>query len=678
MSKKIKINNIRNIGIIAHIDAGKTTVTERILYYTGRSHKMGEVHDGEAIMDWMADEQERGITITSAVTACHWNGHEIDIIDTPGHVDFTIEVERSLRVLDGAVGVFCAVGGVEPQSETVWRQADKYHVPKIAFVNKLDRIGADFFNAVEMMRTRLDASPLILQIPVGAEDTFGGVIDLVGMQQIVWDEDTLGETFDMLSIPEELAETAGEYREKLMEALAEVDDDIMEAYLAEEPISESDLKTAIRRATIDLKLVPVLCGSALKNKGVQPLINAIVDYLPSPVDIPPIQGLHPETGETIECVARDNEPLAAIIFKVAMMEGRKLSFIRIYSGKVKAGEEVYNPGRKTTEKLSRILRMHANKKERVDTAGAGSLVGIVGLKASATGETLCTKKVPLLLGKIDFYEPVISVAIEPKSHADQEKLDEVLDKFMVEDPTLKVKVDEDTGQTILSGMGELHLEVIISRMLREFKTHVNVGKPQVVYRETIEAQASAGAVFDKEVAGQRHFGEVRLTLRPRPRGEGNIFTSAIDAEAFPANFVPAIEQGVMESLESGMVMGYPVVDVEVVLKGGSFKESLGSDLAYRVSASMACKEALSKGTPFLLDPIMDVEILIPEPFMGDVIGDLNSRGGKIESIEPQLGIQVIKAVVPMARMFGYSTSLRSATQGRGTFTMQFSHFDRSN
>ncbi|MEN8246896.1 MAG: elongation factor G [Thermodesulfobacteriota bacterium] len=678
MSKKIKISNIRNIGIIAHIDAGKTTVTERILYYTGRSHKMGEVHDGEAIMDWMADEQERGITITSAVTTCHWNGHEIDIIDTPGHVDFTIEVERSLRVLDGAVGVFCAVGGVEPQSETVWRQADKYHVPKIAFVNKLDRIGADFFNAVEMMRTRLDASPLILQIPVGAEDTFGGVIDLVGMQQIVWDEDTLGETFDMLPIPEELTETAGEYREKLMEALAEVNDDIMEAYLAEEPISQSDLKTAIRRATIDLKLVPVLCGSALKNKGVQPLINAIVDYLPSPVDIPPIQGQHPETGEIMECVARDNEPLAAIIFKVAMMEGRKLSFIRIYSGKVKAGEEVYNPGRKTTEKLSRILRMHANKRERVDTAGAGSLVGIVGLKASATGETLCTKKVPLLLEKIEFYEPVISVAIEPKSHADQEKLDEVLDKFMVEDPTLKVKVDEDTGQTILSGMGELHLEVIISRMLREFKTHVNVGKPQVVYRETIEAQASAGAVFDKEVAGQRHFGEVRLTLRPRPRGEGNIFTNDIDEEALPANFVPAIEQGVMESLESGMVMGYPVVDVEVVLKGGSFKESLGSDLAYRVSASMACKEALSKGTPFLLDPIMAVEILIPEPFMGDVIGDLNSRGGKIESIEPQLGIQVIKAVVPMARMFGYSTSLRSATQGRGTFTMQFSHFDRSN
>ena len=678
MSKKIKINNIRNIGIIAHIDAGKTTVTERILYYTGRSHKMGEVHDGEAIMDWMADEQERGITITSAVTACHWNGHEIDIIDTPGHVDFTIEVERSLRVLDGAVGVFCAVGGVEPQSETVWRQADKYQVPKIAFVNKLDRIGADFFNAVDMMRSRLDANPLILQIPVGSEDAFEGIIDLVGMQQIVWDEDTLGETFEAQSIPAEMTESADEYREKLLETLAEVDDEIMEAYLAEEPIAEHDLRAAIRRATIDLKLVPVLCGSALKNKGIQPLIDSIVDYLPSPVDIPPIQGQHPETDEVVDCVARDNEPLAAIIFKVAMMEGRKLSFIRIYSGKVKAGETVYNPGRKTKEKLSRILRMHANKRERVDTAGAGSLVGIVGLKGSTTGETLCSQKAPVLLEKIDFYEPVISVAVEPKSHADQEKLDEVLDKFTVEDPTLRVKVDEDTGQTILSGMGELHLEIIISRMLREFKTHVNVGKPQVVYRETIESESSAGAVFDKEVAGQRHFGEVSLTLRPRRRGEGNVFSSTIDEETLPLNFIPAIEQGVMESLESGMAMGYPVVDVEVVLTGGAFKESLGSDLAFKVSASMACKEALSKGNPFLLDPIMDVEILIPEPFMGDVIGDLNSRGGKIESIEPQMGIQVIKAVVPMAKMFGYSTSLRSATQGRGTFTMQFSHFDRSN
>ncbi|MBW1889805.1 MAG: elongation factor G [Deltaproteobacteria bacterium] len=677
MSKKTKIKNIRNIGIIAHIDAGKTTVTERILYYTGRSHKMGEVHDGEAIMDWMPDEQERGITITSAVTACHWKGHEIDIIDTPGHVDFTIEVERSLRVLDGAVGVFCAVGGVEPQSETVWRQADKYKVPKIAFVNKLDRIGADFLNAVDMMKTRLGASPLILQLPVGSEDTFSGIIDLVGMQQIVWDEDTLGEAFELQPIPQSLEELAGEYREKLVETLADVDDGIMEAYLSEEPIGESDIREAIRRATIDLKLVPVLCGSALKNKGVQPLIDAIVAYLPSPVDIPPIKGLDPESGETLQFVARDSEPLTAIIFKVAMMEGRKMSFIRIYSGKVHAGGEVYNPGRKSTEKLSRILRMHANKRERVDAAGAGSLVGVVGLKHSTTGETLCSKKVPVLLEKIEFYEPVISVAIEPKSHADQEKLDEVLDKFMLEDPTLRVKVDEDTGQTILSGMGELHLEIIISRMLREFKTSVNVGKPQVVYRETIKKEAAAGAIFDKEVAGQRHFGEVHLTLRPRPRGEGNLFVSNVDETKIPENFIPAIEQGVVESLESGMAMGYPVVDVEAVLTGGSFRESLGSDLAYKVSASMACKEALSTGGPFLLDPIMDVEVFIPEAFMGEVIGDLNSRGGKIESLEPQMDAQVIKAVVPLARMFGYATSLRSATQGRGTFTMQFSHFDRS-
>jgi len=677
MSKKTKIKNIRNIGIIAHIDAGKTTVTERILYYTGRSHKMGEVHDGEAIMDWMPDEQERGITITSAVTACHWKGHEIDIIDTPGHVDFTIEVERSLRVLDGAVGVFCAVGGVEPQSETVWRQADKYKVPKIAFVNKLDRIGADFLNAVDMMKTRLGASPLILQLPVGSEDTFSGIIDLVGMQQIVWDEDTLGEAFELQPIPQSLEELAGEYREKLVEILADVDDGIMEAYLSEEPIGESDNREAIRRATIDLKLVPVLCGSALKNKGVQPLIDAIVAYLPSPVDIPPIKGLDPESGETLQFAARDSEPLTAIIFKVAMMEGRKMSFIRIYSGKVHAGGEVYNPGRKSTEKLSRILRMHANKRERVDAAGAGSLVGVVGLKHSTTGETLCSKKVPVLLEKIEFYEPVISVAIEPKSHADQEKLDEVLDKFMLEDPTLRVKVDEDTGQTILSGMGELHLEIIISRMLREFKTSVNVGKPQVVYRETIKKEAAAGAIFDKEVAGQRHFGEVHLTLRPRPRSEGNLFVSNVDETKIPENFIPAIEQGVVESLESGMAMGYPVVDVEAVLTGGSFRESLGSDLAYKVSASMACKEALSTGGPFLLDPIMDVEVFIPEAFMGEVIGDLNSRGGKIESLEPQMDAQVIRAVVPLARMFGYATSLRSATQGRGTFTMQFSHFDRS-
>jgi len=677
MKKKTHIKNIRNIGIIAHIDAGKTTVTERILYYTGRSHKIGEVHDGEAIMDWMPDEQERGITITSAVTTCHWKGNEIQIIDTPGHVDFTIEVERSLRVLDGAVGVFCAVGGVEPQSETVWRQADKYLVPKIAFINKLDRVGASFFKTIEMMKDRLHANPLILQLPVGSEDDFAGVIDLIHMKQILWEDDALGETYITEEIPFDFLESAEKNRDKLIETIAEVDDDIMEDYLSETPISTESLLTAIRRATIDLKLVPVLCGSALRNKGIQPLLNSIVDFLPSPVDIPPIKGVHPETGEIVECKAKDTDPLAALIFKVSMIEGRKLSYIRIYSGKMHTKENTYNPSRKTNEKLSRILRMHANKRERIDSADAGSIVGVVGLKESSTGETLCSIDHPVLLEKIEFYEPVISIAIEPKTHADQEKLDEVLEKFMAEDPTLKLKKDEDTGQSILSGMGELHLEVIISRMQREFKTNVNVGKPQVVYRETIEKEGEGSAVFDKEIAGQRHFAKVTLKLTPLKRGSQNRFISEIDEETIPDIFIPAIEKGIMESLESGALMGYPVVDVKATLTGGAFKESLGTELAYTVSASMACKTALANGEPFLLDPIMNVEIFVPEAFTGDVIGDLNSRNGKIESIEHKMEALVIKAIVPLARMFGYSTSLRSATQGRGTFTMQFSHFDRS-
>jgi elongation factor G len=677
MKKKTHIKNIRNIGIIAHIDAGKTTVTERILYYTGRSHKIGEVHDGEAIMDWMPDEQERGITITSAVTTCHWRGSDIQIIDTPGHVDFTIEVERSLRVLDGAIGVFCAVGGVEPQSETVWRQADKYHVPKIAFVNKLDRVGASFFNTIEMMKDRLHANPLILQLPVGSEDDFAGVIDLIHMKQILWEDDALGETYTTQEIPPDFLESAEEYRDKIIETVAEVDDDIMEDYLSETPISTESLLAAIRKATIDLKLVPVLCGSALRNKGIQPLLNSIVDFLPSPVDIPPIKGVHPETGEIVECKAKDTDPLAALIFKVAMIEGRKLSYVRIYSGKMHTKENTYNPLRKINEKISRILKMHANKKERIDSADAGSIVGVVGLKDSSTGETLCAMDHPVLLEKIEYYEPVISIAIEPKTHADQEKLDEVLEKFMAEDPTLQLKKDEDTGQSILSGMGELHLEVIISRMKREFKTNVNVGKPQVVYRETIEKACEGFAVFDKEIAGQRHFAKVILKLTPLERGSPNRFISEIDEQTIPDIFIPAIEKGVMESLESGALMGYPVVDVKATLIGGEFKESLGTELAYTVSASMACKTALANGQPFLLDPIMNVEIFVPETFMGDVIGDLNSRNGKIESIAHKMDALVIRATVPLARMFGYSTSLRSATQGRGTFTMQFSHFDRS-
>ncbi|MDL1969032.1 MAG: elongation factor G [Deltaproteobacteria bacterium] len=676
MMKKNSINRIRNIGIIAHIDAGKTTVTERVLYYTGRSHKIGEVHNGEAVMDWMPDEQERGITITSAVTTCLWNDSEIHIIDTPGHVDFTIEVERSLRVLDGAIGIFCAVGGVEPQSETVWRQADKYFVPKIAFINKLDRIGADFFGTINIMKEKLNANPLIMQLPVGIEENFAGIIDLITMKQTIWNDDTLGATYTTQDISSDYLDKANEYREKLIETIAEVDDEIMDAYLSESPITNESLLNAIRKATINLNMVPVLCGSALKNKGIQPLLDAIIRFLPSPVDIPPIKGSHPDTGKPIECPAKNTEPLAALIFKVSMIEGRKLSYVRIYSGKMEAGHDVYNPFLKKKEKLSRILRMHANKKERVEKAGAGSIVGVIGLKKSSTGETLCSIDNPVLLEKMEFYEPVISVAIEPKTHADQEKLDQVLNKFLAEDPTLRLREDEDTGQKILSGMGELHMEVIISRMQREFYTSVNVGKPQVVYREAIASESEASAVFDKEVAGHHLFGEVSLKLRPLARGKGKKFKSEISPETIPENFINAIEKGIMESLESGALMGYPVVDIEAIVTGGSCKESLASELAYTVCASMACKEALLKGEPFLLDPIMSVEVFVPESFMGDVIGDLNSRGGKIESIEPKTGLQSIKAKIPLAQMFGYSTSLRSATQGRATFNMQFSHFDR--
>lgn len=676
MKKTEKINNIRNIGIIAHIDAGKTTVTERILYYTGRSHKIGEVHDGEAVMDWMVDEQERGITITSAVTTCQWDGREIQIIDTPGHVDFTIEVERSLRVLDGAVGVFCAVGGVEPQSETVWRQADHYKVPKVAFVNKLDRIGADFFGTVQMMRDRLNANPLIIQIPAGSEESFSGVVDLIHMQQIRWDDDTLGSSYQTTAIEARFREDAEIYRDQLLEHLAELDDGVMEAYLAERPIDAETILAAVRKATIALEAVPVLCGSALKNKGIQPLLDAVSRFLPSPLDVPALTGTHPETGAIVRCPPDEKAPLAALIFKVSMIEGRKLNFLRVYSGKLTSGSDVYNPSRNKKEKISRILRMHANKRERVEMVGPGAIVGVVGLKDASTGETLCQQEHPVLLEKMEFYEPVISVAVEPKTHSDQEKLQQVLEKFMAEDPTLRVREDEDTGQMILSGMGELHLEIITSRMQREFNTRVNVGKPQVVYRETIESPAVGKAVFDKEVAGSRHYGEVTLRLEPLQRGDGKRFESRLSEAELAPGLVKAVEKGVMESLESGILMGYPVVDVKAVMTAAVSRESTSSELAFSVAATMAVREALLAGRSFLLDPIMAVEVIVPEDFTGDVIGDLNSRGGKIESIQPKMGAQIIKATVPLARMFGYATSLRSATQGRGTFTMQFSRFDR--
>jgi len=675
--KPAPLKQVRNIGIIAHIDAGKTTVTERILYYTGRSHKLGEVHDGEAVMDWMPDEQERGITITSAVTTCPYKGHDIHLIDTPGHVDFTIEVERSLRVLDGAVGVFCAVGGVEPQSETVWRQADKYKVPKIAFVNKMDRVGADFAGAVEMMRTRLGANPLILQLPMGSEDRFAGIIDLIGMTAIAWDDTTLGTSFRNEPVPADLEAAAAQAREKLIEALAEVDDEVMEAYLAEAALDPDAILAAIRRATIGLKAVPVLCGSALRNKGIQPLLDAVVQFLPSPLDVPPILAHLPETGEPVECVPKTAAPLAALIFKVSMLEGRKLCFARIYSGKLTTKAEVLNASRRSKERLSRILLMHANKRERIEESGAGSIVGVMGLKDAATGDTLCDPNHPLLLEKIEIYEPVISIAVEPKTRSDQDKLDEVIAKFLAEDPTLRCKKDEETGQTILSGMGELHLEVIVSRMQREFNTAVNVGKPQVVYRETIEAPAEGFAVFDNEIGGQRHYAEVHLLLRPLPRGSERRFAGQAAEDSVPATFVPAVERGIMESLSSGALMGYPVVDVEAILTGGAFRESQASELAFRVAASMACANALRGGKSFLLDPIMSVEVFVPDTFMGEVIGDLNARSGKIEAMESRLNAHVIRATVPLARMFGYSTALRSATQGRGTFTMQFARFDKA-
>ncbi|MBU1343217.1 MAG: elongation factor G [Proteobacteria bacterium] len=675
MNKKKNISQFRNIGIMAHIDAGKTTVTERILFYTGKSYKIGEVHDGEAVMDWMQDEQERGITITSAVTTCEWKQSLIQIIDTPGHVDFTVEVERALRVLDGAIGVFCAVGGVEPQSETVWRQADKYAVPRLAFINKMDRTGADFFSAVKSIKDKLRANPVMIQLPMGSEDHFSGVIDLIHMKQITWDDETKGAQYSADDIAPEFELEAAEYRDKLLEAISEVNDDIMEKYLSEEEISAEELIRAIRGATISRKIVPVLCGSALKNKGIQPLLDGIELFLPSPVDVPPLKGIHPETNETVDCLPKKNAPLAALIFKVSMIEGRKLSFVRIYSGRIESGSDVYNPLLKKNEKLSRILQMHANKRERLKEATAGDIVGIVGLKDSGTGDTLCSQDHPVFLEKMEYEDPVISIAIEPKTHADQEKLDDVLEKFMIEDPTLKVRKDEETGQTILSGMGELHLEIIISRMLKEFKTNVNVGNPQVVYREILNAKSKGSAVFEREISGKAHFANISISLKPLNRGDGVTFACKVGNDQIPEQYLPGIEKGIKESLEGGYLKGYPLVDIGIMIESGSFDER-SSELAFSVCASMACKDALENASISLLEPIMEVEIFVPDAFMGDAISDLNARGGKVESINPKAGIQIVKAVVPLARMFGYSTALRSASQGRGTFSMHFSRFDK--
>jgi elongation factor G len=677
MAPKSKISRTRNIGIVAHIDAGKTTVSERILFYTGKSYKMGEVHDGEAVMDWMPQEQERGITITSAVTTCNWKNSEIHIIDTPGHVDFTIEVERCLRVLDGTIVVFCAVSGVEPQSETVWHQADKYHIPKVAFINKMDRIGSDFFHVVNMMSARFSSTPVPIQLPVGSEDTFRGVIDLINLKMLIWDDYTQGVEYTTTEIPQEHAEAAAHEREKMIEILADCDDGLAELYLAGEEPSASQIIAALRKATIDLKVVPVLCGTALRNKGLQPLLDAVVHYLPSPEDIPPVKGINPRTKQEEIRQSSDKEPLAALAFKIMLDEGRKLTYLRIYSGQISSGDEVYNVVKKKREKIARLLRMHANKRERIDKASAGELVAILGLKETTTGDTLCDEEHPIMLEQMEFYEPVISQAIEAKTPADQEKLSQALIKLMDEDPTLRVKYEDETAQTVISGMGELHLEIIVDRLSREFNARVNVGRPRVVYRETIQKHVEAEGVFEKELGDKKHFGRVCIELSPRKRGTGNEIINQLSEEMIPAEYHNAIEEGIREAMMSGVLNSYPVIDAGVKLTGGSYREGESSAQGYKIAAATAFRDGCLMADPVMLEPIMMVDIITPGEFMGDVIGDINARRGEIQAVNPKGPVSEIRAKVPLKAMFGYSTDLRSATQGRAVFTMIFAEYNKA-
>jgi len=670
------LKTTRNIGIVAHIDAGKTTTTERILYYTGKTYKIGEVHEGTAVMDFLPQEQERGITITSACTTTFWRKHRINIIDTPGHVDFTIEVERSLRVLDGAVVIFCAVGGVEPQSETVWRQADKYRVPRITFVNKMDRIGANFFNVVEEMKSRLGAKPLPLQIPYGAEENFVGVIDLIEMKAIVWEEETLGAKYHEEGIPDHLKDLAEEYRMHMLENLADVNDAIMEKYLEGQEISPEEIRAAIREATCQLKLVPVLCGSAFKNKGVQPLLDAIIDYLPSPLDIPPVKGINPNTGEVEERVTDPDAPLSALAFKI-MTDPYigTLTFLRIYSGRLESGMNVYNSTKGKKERIGRLVRMHANQREEITGAFAGDIVAAIGLRVTTTGDTLCDENKPIELEKLEIPDPVISIAVEPKTKADQEKLSLALQKIALEDPSFRVTVNHETGQTLIWGMGELHLEIIVDRLIREFKVGVNVGKPEVAYKETITTKAEAEGKYIRQTGGRGQYGHCKLIVEPNT-GKGIDFVSEIVGGVIPKEFIPSIEKGVREAAEEGVLAGYPVIDVKVRLVDGSYHEVDSSDLAFAIAGSMGFKEACKKANPVLLEPIMKVEVVVPEDYLGDVLGDLSSRRGRIEGMDLRGNVRVIKAFVPLGEMFGYATTLRSLTQGRGTFTMQFDHYEK--
>ncbi|CCU78803.1 Translation elongation factor G [Halanaerobium saccharolyticum subsp. saccharolyticum DSM 6643] len=677
MARQFPLEKTRNIGIMAHIDAGKTTTTERILYYTGRVHKMGETHDGASVMDWMEQEQERGITITSAATTCQWKENRINIIDTPGHVDFTVEVERSLRVLDGAIALFCSVGGVEPQSETVWRQADKYGVPRIAFVNKMDRTGADFFRAVDMMKDRLGANAVPIQLPIGSEDRFDGVVDLVEMDAIVY-EDELGVSFDRVEIPEDMKEKAAEYREILMEVLAEEDDEFMMKYLEGE-VSTDDIKKLLRQAVLNVNVIPVLCGSAFKNKGVQMLLDAVLDYLPSPTDVPPIEGLNPETEETEVREASDDAPFSGLAFKI-MSDPYvgKLAFFRSYSGTLEAGSYVYNATADIRERVGRILQMHANRREERDEIFAGDLGALVGLKNTSTGDTICDQDNPIILEAMEFPEPVIGVAIEPKSKADQDKLGEALQRLAEEDPTFRVHTDEETGQTIIEGMGELHLEVIVDRLLREFKVDANIGKPKVAYRETITKKVTdVEGKFIRQSGGRGQYGHVVMDIEPQEAGAGFEFEDKITGGSIPREYIPSVEDGIVEAMENGIIAGYPVVDVKVTLNDGSYHDVDSSEMAFKIAGSMGFRQGAKRAKPAILEPVMSVEVVTPEEYMGDVMGDLNGRRGKVEGMEPRGNAQVVNANVPLSEMFGYSTDLRSKTQGRATYTMQFSHYEQA-
>lgn len=676
MARKTPLARVRNIGIMAHIDAGKTTTTERILFYTGVTHKIGEVHDGAATMDWMAQEQERGITITSAATTCEWDNHQINIIDTPGHVDFTIEVERSLRVLDSAVGVFCAVGGVEPQSETVWRQADKYHVPRIAFVNKMDRTGARFFEVVDEIGERLGHNAVPINLPIGSEENFKGIIDLVRMKAVVWHNEAMGAQYDVEEIPAELAEQAAEYREKLLDSVLVYDDDLMEAYLEGAEIDEEALKTCIRKAVINIDLIPVLCGTAFKNKGVQTLLDAVVDYMPAPTDVPSIKGHKVDSEEEDSRPSSDDEPFAALAFKVMTdpFVGT-LTFFRVYSGVLEAGSYVMNSTKGKKERVGRILQMHSNDRKEIKEVRAGDIAAAVGLKSTTTGDTLCIDSAPIVLERMEFPEPVISVAIEPKTKADQEKMGIALGKLAAEDPSFRVRTDEETGQTIISGMGELHLEIIVDRMKREFSVDANVGKPQVAYRETIRSSVKAEGKFVRQSGGRGQYGHVWIELTPQEPGAGFEFEDKIVGGAVPREYIPAVGKGIEEAMLNGVIAGYPMVDIKASLYDGSYHDVDSSEMAFKIAGSMGFKEGAAKAKPVLLEPVMKVEVVTPEDYMGDIVGDLNRRRGTIQGMHDRSGAKVVDAHVPLSEMFGYSTQLRSMSQGRANYTMQFEHYE---